>query len=201
MKEHLSPEEKLLRLIKGKPLKLERTPQVLAHSMASKWLSPKRGWRQVLISAAGVKMVLGVSFIFSCIYLGFSLAYPFFGLRTIILPKADVYLGREIVQAAPKEDKLFEYYLEAVQGKQIFGGAALQEPGAASERGNTELIKDFNLMGVISGDNPQAVIEDKKVQKNFTVTTGQFIGEFQVEDIKEGKVMLNHQGQKFELFI
>lgn len=194
MKEHLSPEEKLLKLIKGKPFKPERMPQVPAHSAALKW-------PRVFISLNGVKITLAGFFIFSCIYLGFSLVYPFFGLRMITLPKADAYPGREMVQAAPKENKPFEYYLEAARGKQIFGGAASREPGAAPERGSSELVKDFNLMGVISGDNPQAVIEDKKVQKNFTVTTGQFVGDFQVEDIKEGKVMLNYQGQKFELFI
>ena len=214
MKEHLSPEEKLLGLIKGKSRKPEMLPQVVAVSVEPKqqqkpgWLKVDlrlgfkdalRSFEQVFFSAAGIKTVLWASFVLSCIYLGFSLVYPLFGLRTIALPKVDSRSGREIVQPALKENKPFEYYVEAARGKQIFGGAVLQESGAAPVRGSADLIKDFNLLGVISGDNPQAVIEDKKIQKSFTVTKGQFIGEFQVEDIKEGKVMLNYQGQRFEL--
>ncbi len=217
MKKFISPEDKLLGLIKGKPRKPEMASQVSAVPVELKRQQRKPGWpkvdfamglknflcsfKRVFFSTVGVKTVLWVSFIFSCIYLGFSLVYPFFGLRAIILPHVDSHPGREMVQLALKENKPFEYYAEAVKGKQIFGGAAMREQGAVPVRGSAELVKDFNLIGVISGDNPQAVIEDKKMQKSYTVANGQFVGEFQVEDIKEGKVMLNYQGQRFELSI
>jgi type II secretory pathway component PulC len=65
----------------------------------------------------------------------------------------------------------------------------------------TELMKEINLLGVISGANPQAVIEDKKSGKTYYVTEGQMIGDFQVEEIGYGKIILNYNGQKFELNI
>lgn len=216
MKEHLSPEEKLLRLIKGKSSKPKITLQVPTVSAELKpqrkpgWLKidlrlgfkdALRSFERIFFSAAGVKTVLWAAFIFSCIYLGLSLIYPLFGLRTIALPKVDMRSGNGTVQLTAKENKPFEYYVEAAKGKQIFGGEVLQESGAVPVRGSAELVKDLNLLGVISGENPQAVIEDKKIQKSFTVTKGQFVGEFQVEDIKDGKVMLNYQGQRFELSI
>jgi len=213
MREHISPEEKLLRLIKGKAAKLKTTPQGTAVSTGSKQqpvtgslkpgfgLSFKetlRSFEQIFFSRLGIRTVLWTSFILACVYLIFALLYPLFGLRAITLPKVDSRQTAEILPAAQKE-KPFEYYAQAAAGKQIFGSATAVESTVAATRGSAELIKDFNLIGVVSGENPQAVIEDRKAQKSFTVTRGQFVGEFQVEDIQEGRVILSYQGQRFEL--
>ena len=66
---------------------------------------------------------------------------------------------------------------------------------------NTDLVKQLNLVGIIAGENPQAVIEDKNTQKTYYLNKGQFLGEIQLEDILEGKIIINHKGQRFELYL
>ena len=80
----------------------------------------------------------------------------------------------------------------------MFNNAGTSQPAIAA---NVDLLKDITLVGIITGANPQAVIEDKKSLKNYYVTKGQFIGQMQVEDIQEGKIIINYKGQKYELYL
>ncbi len=209
MRENLSPEEKLLRLIRGQkktenPLQSTRastkdnlTPQVYQikkqefYTHALKFLNPENIQRALL-----------VIFIISCVYLLISLIYPLF------IPKDAPFVKTE-VKNTPAEKitfvnnaKPYEFYSAAVKNRQIFGGIGAQNAeGAAPVILGNELIKDINLIGIVSGDNPQAVIEDKKAQKTYYVSKNQFISQFQVEDIQQGKIILISNGQKFELYL
>jgi len=62
-----------------------------------------------------------------------------------------------------------------------------------------ELVKDLNLMGIITGDNDQVIIEDKKAKKTFFLYESDRLGEFKVYDIKESGVILDYKGEKIEL--
>ncbi len=62
-----------------------------------------------------------------------------------------------------------------------------------------QAIQDLNLLGIVSGDNPQAIIEDKKSQKTYFLKKGDFLGDFELKDIQKGKVILDLSGQQFEL--
>ncbi len=86
--------------------------------------------------------------------------------------------------------------------RQIFVSPAEQKTEKLMISGvNIDLIKDMSLVGIIAGENPQAIIEDKKTQKTFYLSRGQFMGEFQVKEIKEGKVILDYKGQSYELYM
>lgn len=60
-------------------------------------------------------------------------------------------------------------------------------------------IQDLSLMGIISGDNPQAAIQDKKTQKVYYVSKGESVADFLIEDIQDGKIILGYKGQRYEL--
>ena len=76
--------------------------------------------------------------------------------------------------------------------------AAAQAP--AEQGPKLEDIKaQLNLLGVVWGDNPQAIIEDKKAQKTYFLSKGQGFNDIEVKDIFENKVILSYQGQQFEL--
>ncbi|MCM8789708.1 MAG: hypothetical protein NC916_01615, partial [Candidatus Omnitrophica bacterium] len=79
----------------------------------------------------------------------------------------------------------------------------LVQPEAKKGNANIDLeaTKDLKLLGIIFGDNPQAIIEDAKNQKTYYLNREQSIGDFIVEDIRDGKVILDYQGQKFELYL
>lgn len=62
-----------------------------------------------------------------------------------------------------------------------------------------ELLKGYTLAGVITGENPQAIVEDKTSKKAYFLNKGQYLGDFKIDDIMEGKVILELKGQRFEL--
>ncbi len=101
------------------------------------------------------------------------------------------------------EIKPYEFYQAAAAGRQIFGRLRAQEiregNPAVPAVPTAELISSLALLGIISGDYPQAIIEDKRVQKTYYISKGQSIGELQVADIQEGKIILKRNGERFEL--
>ncbi len=201
MKEILSPEEKLLRLIRGQK-KIEKPVQ-----SAQIQVYPTKKlefYRRVpkFLNLENTQKALLVIFIISCIYLLFSLLYPLFTPKDAPLIKLDEKNTPAEKITFEIKAKPYEFYSAAVKNRQLFGGVSSQNTeGAAPVMLGNELIKDINLIGIVSGDNPQAVIEDKRTQKTYYVSKNQFISQFQVEDIQEGKIILISNGQKFELYL
>ncbi|MBI4707843.1 MAG: hypothetical protein HY761_07970 [Candidatus Omnitrophica bacterium] len=204
-KNYSSPEEQLLKLIRGN--KKNNHPQQNACGV----INNRHGWNTKiyrsfftakLIPSFSLKKLVLVFLFLACVYLLSSLAYPFVSLGRLKVPvvmKENV----ELSQVQDKEEnKPYEHYLSAMQGKKIFVSAE----NLASERvqiataGSLD-IKDITLTGIISGDNPQAVVEDKKNQKTYYFNKGQLFGDIQVEDIQEGKIILKQNNQLYELYL
>lgn len=204
MKNGISPEEKLLKLIrKGRkqdplaqaepgPVK-PRIAGRIKHSslkLARKHFSFESGRRFAL-------MVFAVS----CIYLIAAFAYPFFGLNRIKLAKGARYDAPDLALEAKGAAKPYNFYSAGAGGRQIFSGGIAAQAQAAPAIVDAELTRDIILVGVITDKNPQAIIEDKKNQKTYYLTKGQYLGQLQIEDIQQGKVTLSSNGQRFELFL
>ena len=138
-------------------------------------------------------------------YLLFSFIYSLVGSKKNILPSLTAAKTEELKFTPKEEPKPYEFYLEAASGRQIFrgasGNAAGQEAPVVKPAAETDLIKQINLVGIIQGDNPQAIIEDKNTQKTYYLGKGQFIGEIKIEDIQEGKIIVNDKGQRHELYL
>lgn len=64
-----------------------------------------------------------------------------------------------------------------------------------------EIMANLNLLGIITGDNNQAIIEDKSLKKTFFLYKGDSLGELKVYDIKNSAVILDYKGEKIELNI
>lgn len=212
MNENISPEEKLLRLIKGQK-KLENLSEKMAAPQAITSEKPSNAGAKTNnfarlnplllvrnLSRLELNKLLLILFVLSCSYLAISLIYPWFAAKEIALPKSHTLKAEE--GAAPdKEIKPYEYYLDAAASRAIFGSASGQDSEQPARIMNPDLMKDFNLVGIIAGENPQAVIEDKKNQKTYYVTKGQTVNGMQIEDIREGKIILNADGKKYELYL
>jgi type II secretory pathway component PulC len=204
-KDGLSPEEKLLRLIRGN--KKSSQPQQNLSGVVNKQQEQniKISWRLLaakLVSDFGLRKWIFIFLCLAVVYLASSLVYPFIALRNLkvsVIKKEEI----ELKESPDKEEiKTYEHYLNAVQGKKIFGSVE----SSASERGQIATagsfdIKDISVTGIISGDNPQAVIEDKKNQKTYYLNKGQLLGDLQVEDIQDGKVILKQNNQLYELYL
>jgi type II secretory pathway component PulC len=183
MKEYISPEEKLLRLIRGAhkahPNATANTsnPQQPAHtSLRKSWLTfPAllQNRFSVLNARKMLLLILGASLL--CLV--YTLIAPFFNHQTITIPKETALNNITNGAALPTETKPYESYLEGIQNRQIFAGAELTTSNAPTSGVNLDLLKDINLVGIIAGENPQAIIEDKKSQKTYYLNKGQFIGD------------------------
>lgn len=82
-------------------------------------------------------------------------------------------------------------------------GDSGQSPAAARARPSDSgklLASRLTLMGVVSGDPAQAIIEDSKTQKTYFVMPGQAVVEGAVlERVLDNRVVLDLDGEKIEL--
>jgi type II secretory pathway component PulC len=113
--------------------------------------------------------------------------------------------------AAPAKEKEqdnrppFSYFSEAAASKDIFKPIIKEEtssqPSAEAEQAKKaeEIKSQLNLLGVVWGEKPQAIIEDKKAQKTYFLNKGESLDSVEVKDIFENKVILSYNGQQFEL--
>lgn len=198
MKKGITPEERLLRLIRG-----PKKPGLAAPEQAVRIKKPDlRPLAAGLLNFQNIRKGILIAFIISCVYLGAAVLYPLFIPKNPPFPEsAGGKTAAERITLS-QEAIPFSSYSEAIQDRRLFAGSALrnEEGGVPVVLGN-ELIKDISLVGILSGDSPQAVIEDKKTQKTYYVARNQLIGKFKVEDIREGKIILGLNGQKYELYL
>lgn len=206
MKDNFFPEDRLLKLIKqdkNKPLAGQNA--AITQTRAQKTESAKEILQTAAHSPAGslgisLRTVILIFFFASCIFLLGSILYPAFFLKNISLPKPQ-NITLQPSNTAAKERLPYESYEQAVASHQIFGSASAQGLEAPENAKSSDPIKDLTLIGIMAGDNPQVIIEDKKTQKTYYLNKGQFVGEFKVEDIQEGKVILVGFNQRFELYL
>jgi type II secretory pathway component PulC len=191
------PEEKLLRLIRKDA---RRQGGDLPGSVPVK--KPASGAvKRTYVSLLNIRSAVTALFVLSCGYLLWEVVYSFTGLNSAdsisFSPAGDS--GRELFTVP--DVKPVRYYLDGMSGRQVFkvstGGAGESPVGIAG----SDSIRDFSLVGIISGERPQAIIQDNKTQKTYYLNKGQTIAEYMVEDILPDKVILNTGGQRYELFL
>lgn len=107
-------------------------------------------------------------------------------------------LAEDVAVKLPQAED-YQAYLKHINSRQLFetdfAKSALQ---AESE---VNLSEKFSLVGIISGDIPQAVIENKQAQKTYYLKEGESFSGIKVEQINEGKVSINYHGRQVELFL
>ncbi len=102
--------------------------------------------------------------------------------------------------AMPLEMKGYAYYSNKISGRNIFTANAYTETDGLS--GTGEPADDsIGLVGIIPGNDPQAIIEDKKSQQTYYLKKGQAVNGITVEDIDGGRVSLDCRGKKMTLLL
>ena len=108
--------------------------------------------------------------------------------------------AKKTIQA---EANTYSYYSNRISGKKIFGAA----PYAAGEglegagAGGEDITANLGLVGIIPGANPQAIIEDKKSQKTYYLMKGESTNGIVVEDVGSDKVTIEYKGKRLNLFL
>lgn len=145
-----------------------------------------------------VYALLGISLIWlagAFIYPDYSVARPLLAQAT-----AEPAAGPHAVGLRqPAERKPIEEYLQGINNRHIFScQPSAGELGQVSAV-ETSSISDIGVVGIILDGSPQAVVENKKTQQSYYVSKGQYVSQFLVADIQEGKIVLDYLGKKYEL--
>jgi len=100
-----------------------------------------------------------------------------------------------------KPARSFEEYASQIQGRKIFQSPLEREKAQMSSLAVnvSEVTKNLKLTGIVLDKDPQAIIKDVQMNQNVFVHRGDQINGAVVEDILEGKVILNVQNQRVEL--
>lgn len=205
MKDSFSPEEKLLRLIKSPKKEGVReeqkiTPPAAETKPSEKPPVPFYFSMKSFLPRIETRKIIGGFFAASCLFLVVSLLWPWLGLKKTDMTQIKQERIADSIAETKKQTKPFSFYQDAVKGRAIFGASAQDSEKPASAV-NLDINKDINLVGIITGDNPQAVIEDKKTNRTYYISKGQFIGDIRIQDIREGKIIIEYRGQQFELYL
>ena len=185
-KEHISPEDRLLKLIRGD--KKANSVAVNAETAQKK--------SSIRIDAQKLNVIL----IVILVLLSVVLLIDFLSIR--ISERSSIRI--EAPKFAEDSDKIHSavvsssFDTSALESKDLFRAPSDSSQGGASGS-SLDKLKDLNLNGIIAGDNPQAIIEDTKNKKSYFLNKGQSINRMTVKDILQDRVILEVDGETLEL--
>lgn len=109
--------------------------------------------------------------------------------------------GLLVKEEKTAESKPFSYYNDIIKKRGLFKEIAPsgKKNKKISSQTAAELLVNYSLKGILNEDSPQAIIEDKKTRQTYFLNKGDYLGEFLIEEINEGKITLNLEGQKVEM--
>lgn len=219
MQDNISPEEKLLHLIRGehkKPLRKEKQLREKIEVSPPKKLTQqvsliKKTWVRKLSFnlIGGIALVI---FLIFGIYLlaNFvittpkkteqgNLALAFLDSRYLT---GAGKLKDEALQTPEETFVLFKpvsFHKRSVDSEELLTATAFETKQARPESFFTEIVSKLRLQGIISAPNPQALIEDSQTKQLYFLSPGERIGEIELKQILPGKVKLGYYGQEAEL--
>lgn len=65
--------------------------------------------------------------------------------------------------------------------------------------GLTEQMKNFQLVGIVQGEKPEALIQHRSTQQTYFVRTGESFDAFKVKAINTGTIEVEFEGQTMEM--
>lgn len=209
MPEEISPEEKLLKIIRPKPLASAEA------GAASSGTAPKASGGISFFSGTG--LTWGEQFL---VGLGLALlSYFLFTLfasnRQVPAPLAQTGASDPVSEASSQELfsdlETLEYYLAPVRDKDIFGSliekkaeppVVVKDPEPPPEPVRvpvTNITQKLRVVGIILDSNPEAILEDLEKKESLFLHKGDRIRDAVIEDIQEGKIILKYEDQTIEL--
>jgi type II secretory pathway component PulC len=197
----IPPEEKLLKLIRGKPqaessampgARGAGTVAAVGSAGGGGWGLP--GW---LVPTLNVVLSLVAAAEIAALVWCFVAPVPEVSLPAAVAAKAADEVP--VPEAPPSlsaaaSRPLFEAPDRAPESAQATP-AATAGPSVEAR----ELASRLTLIGVVSGDSPQAIIEDSGKGKTSFVGVGQMVEGMVVEEVHDNRVVLSLNGERVEL--
>lgn len=153
------------------------------------------------------KRANGALFFLWCVFLLASFSH-IKSLRGRLFDEADISAGPgdndgiSVKEERKVEGRPFSYYDDIIKKRNLFKGIASpreKKNKKTSSQTASELLANYSLKGILSEDSPQAIIEDKKTKQTYFLNKGDSLGGFLIEEINEGKITLDLEGQKVKM--
>ncbi|NQT06340.1 MAG: hypothetical protein HQ575_02260 [Candidatus Omnitrophica bacterium] len=204
MPKEFSPEEKLLNLIRKK--KAANPPPAQPERPVPLASKPNRDLPSYLdltniIKLEHIKtinMVLFSSLIIIILYL----AIDIFIFSSDAVP-AQAYTAKDPSHAVRQEKREIEplsHYSKDINAKDLFRPLAQNDAGGTKPVVPAEdVMSNLSLLGVVSGENPQAIIENKKQKKTIFLKKGQTSGDLKLKEIEADSVTVIYRGEEYTL--
>lgn len=208
-----SPEEKILDLIRNNGVEKKdfSNPNISIEESESKLkikkddvILPKKidgGKTNVFML---LNRVLIVVILLALIYVVLSYVYPYKG-KAIISKEDELNISSEGVGESLEQMQPATHYIDILSKRQMFKMFEVPKPKSAEPQKPKitlqQMLGGYTFIGILFGDNPQAVVEDKKTGQSFYLTAGQYLGEIKIDNIEKGKVSVSYDDQKMDINI
>ncbi|MFC1593920.1 hypothetical protein ACFL38_01170 [Candidatus Omnitrophota bacterium] len=213
MNKDITPEEKLLNVIrkKPKPRAQEGAPGKTNKGdlYISRWksalqqpvLAQSIGREEINVNTfKGAQKILLATVIAACLYIVFILIAPSNPQEVESKYPDDVASAGEASPIAVVEPLPYSYYSQQLGTRDIFKSHFLSDDTDLYSKDNLDkLLKSIKLVGIMLDEVPQVIIEDTKEKKTYFLSEGETLNQFRVEEILEGKVVLSFEGEEIEL--
>lgn len=222
MEKDLSPEERLLRLIKGRSKKTKPEDSLPPQNARQNQIEvkepdispmPKTAPKPIKITAHSnylfFEIILTVIIVLAAVLIIFSIitGEKKSELDAIEMVVKDITVRENIekpledpketvtaekVKEERKESDSFADYEKLFSTKAVFAPVSGSEKTFVKTAGPhlKELVSDFRLVGIMPGEEPQAIIEEKKTGQTFFLQKGENIQGIEIMDILTGRVIL-----------
>ena len=208
MPDEISPEEKLLKLItKKKAEPTETVAQTLSTPDEAPILSyqpvstppPSSAldgtwWRLLIVVLTSLCACAAFILIYQILLNQPLLPYPslakYSSMDTIFgSKKIDTQTDEQMIARAFSKPELFKTYVKPIKVR------TKKQKSVSIE----DLLKSLFVVGIISGEKPQAIIEDRKSGQLHYVFTGDQIGDLEIIDVNNDKVLIRYGDEEAQL--
>ncbi|MDB4349337.1 hypothetical protein OAA99_00105 [Omnitrophica bacterium] len=217
MTKEFSPEEKLLNLIKRK--KKDDTPSQpeaddAPQATQKPAIPPKRpalsrekesGVSPALFAFDNIAKLEHIRIVNVVLFTMLIVVILYFLVDIFLIPPKQIAVLKDEEARTPKtikeiELEPFSYYSKAFSRKDVFKPLMKdQMKKAAPEIPPEEIIGSLALLGIVTGEIPQAIIEDKKQKRRFFLKEGQSSGGVFLKKIEDGTVTVVYKGEEFNI--
>lgn len=214
MQENSSPEEKLLELIKKganspkeilpEPPKKEKPAEEPVPKPKSIPSVSKRVRARYTKSFSVLNKFLVVLVVCVIVYMVLAYIKNPYKSKTEISSEVEIETSGELLEDTPASSPI-SHYVEILGGRQMFKLYEVPKPkpvGPPKPRVTLQqLLAAYTFIGVIFGDVPQAIIEEKRTGQSFYLTAGQYLGEIKIEKIERGKITVSYEDEMMDVNI
>ena len=113
----------------------------------------------------------------------------------------DIFIFKNKVSEIPQDIQIIEEEAQPIENNIEGVEEDINIAPPVSRISVEEIRANLNVLGIVTGENNQAIIEDKSLNKTFFLYKGDSLGELKVYDIKDNVVILDYKGKKIELNI